>query len=185
MFYWDMDGVLAVYNRDMFTKEEPKWDDLGVHCFRDVKRDEFAHNVLENLSSILSDEMNILTSVSNRSSDVTNEQIFDKMYWLSVNYKMISLCNFMCCVSGKNNIVSKIKGMNLSKSDILIDDWNKNLFAWQNAGGTAIKWLNGINSEESWPGPCVRGYSTYDVQQEVRSTVDDILKIWLKSTESI
>lgn len=33
----------------------------------------------------------------------------------------------------------------LTKGDILVDDHTPNLIAWEKAGGTAIKWLNGIN----------------------------------------
>lgn len=37
-------------------------------------------------------------------------------------------------------------GRPLTKADCLIDDFNANLKEWDNAGGTAIKYLNGINS---------------------------------------
>ena len=40
----------------------------------------------------------------------------------------------------------------LTKDMILIDDFNPNLKAWRAAGGTAIKYLNGINTKESWDG---------------------------------
>lgn len=33
----------------------------------------------------------------------------------------------------------------LTKDDVLIDDYSVNLIEWEAAGGTAIKWLNGIN----------------------------------------
>ena len=38
----------------------------------------------------------------------------------------------------------------ISSEDILIDDFNGNLRTWRNAGGTAIKWLNGLNDPNSW-----------------------------------
>lgn len=37
----------------------------------------------------------------------------------------------------------------ISQDDFLLDDFNKNLQAWQSKGGTPIKLLNGINSDSS------------------------------------
>jgi 5'(3')-deoxyribonucleotidase len=74
------------------------------------------------------------------------------MLWVSENYPVISLCNFIACGSDKRNAISKIKGMNLTKQDILVDDYKRNLVSWASAGGTAIKYINGINSVGDWPG---------------------------------
>ena len=42
----------------------------------------------------------------------------------------------------------------LSPMDFLLDDYTKNLNDWENAGGTGIKVLNGINSTKgTWKGP--------------------------------
>lgn len=40
----------------------------------------------------------------------------------------------------------------LSGHDILIDDYNENLELWREYGGTAVKYLNGINNPYSWSG---------------------------------
>ena len=38
-----------------------------------------------------------------------------------------------------------------AKDCILIDDFTQNLFSWEEAGGIAIKYINGINStNNSW-----------------------------------
>lgn len=37
----------------------------------------------------------------------------------------------------------------LTKDDVLIDDYSINLIEWEAAGGTAIKWLNGINGNNN------------------------------------
>ena len=35
----------------------------------------------------------------------------------------------------------------LGKMDILVDDHTPNLKRWETAGGTGVKWLNGINGK--------------------------------------
>ena len=35
----------------------------------------------------------------------------------------------------------------LGKMDILVDDHTPNLTRWETAGGTGVKWLNGINGK--------------------------------------
>lgn len=41
----------------------------------------------------------------------------------------------------------------ITSSDYLIDDYTKNLIDWKNAGGTGIKYLNGINhTNKTWEG---------------------------------
>ena len=40
-------------------------------------------------------------------------------------------------------------------NDVLIDDYNKNLEDWREHGGLAVKYLNGINSADSFSGPII------------------------------
>lgn len=47
--------------------------------------------------------------------------------------------------TGKPEYIQEVLSCPLCKDDILIDDYSKNLKEWAAAGGTAIKWLNGIN----------------------------------------
>lgn len=54
---------------------------------------------------------------------------------------------FVPCGDGKAEVIQKSLGRPLNKEDILIDDYSKNLMEWSAAGGTAIKWLNGINGK--------------------------------------
>lgn len=51
----------------------------------------------------------------------------------------------------------------LTPYDVLIDDFNTNLEDWKEKGGTAIKYLNGENSRESWNGRSITITDLYTV----------------------
>ena len=57
----------------------------------------------------------------------------------------------------KSSCITEIKGASLSRRDILIDDFNNNLFNWEASGGTAVKYLNGFNNPGSWHGYTLSG----------------------------
>lgn len=184
MIYLDMDGFLAKYDYGIYLQTNPAWNEVGSHVFRNVKIDMFAYNIVKGLSDVMGGDLYVLTSVCGMNAGIRNEQIMDKMLWLSANYPQINLCNFIACDSDKRNTISKIKGFRLTKSDILIDDYKKNLFAWNEAGGTGIKYLNGINSVGCWPGPVVeRPDPTKSVSDNVDDAVNSILKVWYESNK--
>lgn len=177
MVYFDMDGVLAKYDITMYSSDKsPMWNEKGSHCFANCEVDETVYNIVESLAKAIGDDIYILTSVSSKSIEVRNEQILDKMKWIADNYPMLNLCNFMACESDKRNTISRIKGISLTKKDILIDDYNKNLYSWKSSGGTAIKYCNGINSVGAWPGP----YISY--KENIQNSVTAILKIWYNAS---
>jgi 5'(3')-deoxyribonucleotidase len=177
MIYLDMDGVLCKYDYDMYSKErKPAWNEVGSHVFLMCQKDIYMAELVERLTQSMSDEIKILTSVYNADIDVRNEQIFDKMQWLTENYPNISLCNFIASGSDKRNTISQIKGMKLTKQDILIDDYKKNLISWASAGGTAIKYINGLNSIGEWPGVYID--STCD---SVNTALSKIMECWYKA----
>lgn len=171
-----MDGFLIYYDYALYEKKEkgPQWNEVGAHTFRDGTPDPFARAIITRLAQMMADDMYIFTSIcGNGDINARNEQIYDKMKVIEKHYPMLSLCNFIACESDKRNALSKIKGMHLSKCDILIDDYKKNLAAWRNAGGTAIKYVNSINSVGDWPGPYIDS-----TRHTVEEAVKIILDIW-------
>jgi hypothetical protein len=47
----------------------------------------------------------------------------------------------------KNEAVRDIFGIDINQDCILIDDYNHNLKEWASNGGTAVKYVNGINDK--------------------------------------
>lgn len=174
MVYCDMDGFLVKYDYSMYEKKPngQNWCDLGSHVFRRLEVDPIACAIVKRLIEQLGDEVYVLTNVYGGSIPVRNEQIFDKMKFLQEHLPWFNLCNFIACESEKRNSITKIKGMNLTEHDILIDDYKKNLSAWRSSGGTAIKYINGINSIGDWPGPVISYSSDIDV------SVKTVLNQW-------
>ena len=66
-------------------------------------------------------------------------------------------------MTSKNDAVEYIKDHELTRDDILIDDYNKNLTEWSQKGGTSIKYCNGINNPDSFEG--IKLYYTESVQK--------------------
>ena len=73
----------------------------------------------------------------------------DKNRWCDVYIPDISKEHriFVPCGIGKPEYICEALRRPLNKDDILIDDYSKNLTEWCAAGGTAVKWLNGINGK--------------------------------------
>ena len=174
MIYFDMDGVLVRYELDAYLGDEPTFTQVGLHYFRDLKPDPMAIELFKKLYKQFKSEVFVCTAVS-APRIIRNEQTFDKMEWM-LNYvpDFEVGSNFIATSSNKWTIISSIRGRNLSRSDILIDDYNPNLFSWVSHGGTGIKWINGLNSPESWPGASLNGSDSID------KIITDFNNIWYK-----
>ena len=68
---------------------------------------------------------------------------------------------FVPCGTTKASFVEKVLGRALTRKDVLLDDYSMNLHAWELAGGTGVKLLNGVNGNNgTWHGPAVSRFST-------------------------
>ena len=65
------------------------------------------------------------------------------MPWLNKNDILFQSNN----MPKENTALKHLKQNNLTKDMVLIDDYNRNLNSWINAGGTGVKYLNGENSD--------------------------------------
>lgn len=155
--YTDMDGVLAVYEKEAYIGTDPLFLQPGKHYFRTVKPNahmvEFIRNLKARFDEDDTNEVYILTKV--KLDKIFNEHFHDKLVWANKILPEIDIEHILMAVLDKVDCVEYIQGQKLSSEDILIDDFNANLERWQEAGGTAIKYLNGLNNSDSFNGHCI------------------------------
>lgn len=154
-YYFDMDGVLFTYHREAYVGDPPPFLVKGTHHFRDLEPDRKILELIDTLhqkSRYTGDEIYILTSIMNNGA-IFNEHFHDKIVSLAKWVPYIDIDHILISVTSKRDAVEYIQNHNLTMNDVLIDDYNKNLNDWKNAGGTAIKYCNGINSPGSFNGP--------------------------------
>ena len=136
--YWDLDGTLAkwrtaattedLYKKNYFLSLEPETElcKLANKLVRENEVDSYI------LTSFLADSAYAK---------------YEKLVWAKKHVNELPSGKILCVPYGirKSSFVEDIEHKELSKEDILIDDHSPNLIAWEQAGGTAIKWCNGIN----------------------------------------
>ncbi|MBP5174465.1 MAG: hypothetical protein ILP07_00945 [Treponema sp.] len=172
MIYFDMDGVLATYDINGYIGEKPPFAQVGGHYFSTLQSDSVAMGMFKTLYKEIPGSVMVLTSVS-VPRELRTEQTLDKIHWLLKEFPDFDFgAHFLSTSTEKRNIISNIRGMSLNKRDILIDDWNANLYAWTSNGGTAVKYLNGINSNKSWPG------ETLSRADGVESCLEKFRRLW-------
>lgn len=153
--FFDLDGVLAVYEREAYRAPDFKWKTLGGHYFLHREPDPKAIELFNMLSDTPGINTFILTAILNTGPECL-EQIKDKIEWSQKHLRKIDIQKqFIPSVSSKNRTIRAVlfdNANNLKPSDILIDDYNPNLEDWSNAGGTAVKYINGLNHSSSYKG---------------------------------
>lgn len=137
----DMDGTLAEW------KENESTDILYEKGYYEkLKPNEFLLQVIKGLVK-KGEDIYILSSFLNDSKYALEE----KNNWLDRYLPELSKNKRIFIKYGDNKALSVPNGV--SKFDYLIDDYTKNLFDWNDAGGVAIKFLNGINNNsKQWQG---------------------------------
>lgn len=157
MAFLDMDGFLAIYERDAYKTEcgiTPGlclYQDEKAHYFRTCKRDDAAYALAQDIMRQF--ETYILTTIPPE----TPWSEVDKDLWLNDKVPEVDTATQLIIAdSDKAETIMVLQQLEtLTENMILIDDYNPNLHTWREAGGTAIKYLNGLNSKESWDGPTI------------------------------
>lgn len=140
-YYLDMDGVLA------------KWDDFEIPV-DEMQQPGFFRNLepcthmVDAVKELIRDgeDVNILSAVFNQAG------IEEKQEWLDEQLPEIPREKriFTRCGEDKCQV---LEGMENRRDAVLIDDYSKNLLAWQEAGGTGIKFMNSLNAVQGkWTG---------------------------------
>ena len=142
----DMDGTLAqwmnvdqseIYKKGYFLNLPPHQE--VVDAINRIKEDNFI-------------EVYILSCYLTDSRFAYNE----KQKWVE-KYLPGVQCIFVPGGFNKADAVENFTGKSVTESDILLDDYSKNLHEWKTAGGTAVKLLNGINhTKGTWKEEMIR-----------------------------
>lgn len=166
-FWFDMDGVLAKYNRADYEGENPEWLS-NPNYFSERPKDKKAILVLKSLTETF--DCYIISSVGiANSNDYNRNQIQAKLHWLrdifATYHFDIPMTNIHFVEFGnkKSDIAEFFLQRPLSISDILIDDNNLNLLSWNKLGGTGFKYGNGVNDILTWGGHCSDEHDSSDM----------------------
>ena len=156
-YFIDIDGTLAVY----ISKEYAWWEIESI--FRYLQPQEY---VIKAIKSLIAnqEEVYIISAYHQHTPQVK----YDKIFWLQKYLPEVSLNHQIYTLCGEDKTTYIPNGVH--STDILLDDFNRNLENWRDAGGTSIKLLNGLNSKESWDGEYV--YST-DTDKEILEVLTD------------
>lgn len=142
-FFFDMDGVLAEYKKD---------SDLSDFA----KRGYFRHlapenNMIDALNMLLEngDALGISVCVLTKVYPTQfRYSVREKQEWRQEYLPDLFDSEFVM-VNGeeeeKSEAIAALLGAGLNKDYFLIDDYNRNLYEWKEAGGTPVKYVNGIN----------------------------------------
>ncbi len=158
--FLDMDGVLCEY------RENASVEDMHADgYFRSLRPRQPMLDAVKRLIETGETEVFILSAVF---PERKNEATAEKNEWLNEYLPMINSDHriFPLCGTDKAGAVSGI-----SRSDVLLDDYSKNLFSWALAGGSAVKILNEVNGKLGtfMAGPRLRVTSRDDLVNTIRA----------------
>ena len=169
----DMDGVIAIYEPDGFCGENPPFLIPNSHYFRNCIPDLRIIQALQLLNDIYHIPIKIISNVH---ESLKQEHHNDKYDWLKQHTPFINIDkNYHTIINSKATYVEKLKRKALTKSDILISDYNGDLKKWSESGGTGIKYANGINNPHSYDGLYIP--EKYTSKQIANQIIDIIYEI--------
>lgn len=155
--YIDIDGTLNQPEESYFdfSRDYRPVEILGEHYFKNLPVQEPIGSVMHALlnNTFLGNRYEVYTISHIRAGDtaIAMEHMHDKIAWLQKHFPELKPDHCIWCLEQfpKSACVEIVQNKMLSESDILIDDYSKNLAEWNTAGGTAVKFLNGHNSENN------------------------------------
>ncbi len=161
----DMDGVLAVF------KETDKIETLyEKKFFLNLKPQKNVVEMVGNLQDNPEYEIFILSAYLTDSKYAKTE----KIQWLNQYLPDIDTEHILFCPCGEDK--NKYVPNGICQSDILLDDYTPNLMDWKNAGGIAIKIMNGINGTKgTWQGAKLNIVGKYDHAEII--LIDNLYKL--------
>lgn len=158
--FFDMDGTLAVFNK-LKTFE----DLLQPGYFKSLLPFQTVVNAVKLLLQDENFEVFILSAYLTESKTALQE----KQEWLNNYLPEIDVHHriFVPCGEKKSDYIPTPR-----ETDILVDDYTKNLRAWH---GVAVKILNGINNNTNkWEGPMVYNWDFSEAIADAIREISDV-----------
>ena len=154
MIFTDMDGVVAVYDRKGFILREDgsmPFMDEGIHYFSKCEPD---YRMIDACDLISADHDFAVMSNIMDDKRTEKEHTEDKTMWSKKKMPFLDVNKQLYIIKEpKYKMAERLLNRPLEKTDVLISDYKNDLYPWIEAGGTAIKYLNGLNDPNSYPGP--------------------------------
>lgn len=181
--FLDMDGTLAKFYEHADCLERM----FTPGFFRDLNGYENVIEGLRILTSKFPNNMHVyaLSAVNREAQEAT---IKEKKQWLKKHCPFIHDNHYIFTEYGENK-AEAVKAVlatfaqrgAIRPCDILIDDYNKNLDEWNEAGGYAIKMVNEINDKGTrgslWAGPRIRyDFAPERICDEIASMITALTK---------
>lgn len=142
----DMDGVLAKFSH--VSSEEQLYEQGYFANLAPVPT--VIDNVKQYMAEHTDSEVHILSAYLKDSPYALQE----KNQWLDKYLPEIDAAHRIFCPCGEPK--SQYIKHGIRDTDILLDDYTKNLLDWKAQGGIGVKLLNGINhTQGTWKGICV------------------------------
>lgn len=151
----DEDGVIAIYEPHAYKTDlhgNSIFTTPNVHYFMQLEKDTRIIDVYHALQTTHNLPVRVLTNLTDL-HPLYEEHSTDKHTWTKQAMPFLNMQQqFFSIHVPKYQFAQEKLQRPLCKTDILVSDYNRDLIPWQHAGGTGVKYLNGINSDDSFQG---------------------------------
>lgn len=150
--WFDMDGTLAKWNA------EGKYNIPKDHYFRHCEPDNYLIPLFKQLYARYGNKLHIITSLCDKDG-MEYQYEADKELWIRdvIPAFTADIQNQYHPILGQSKAgfaaFHLYANTRLTRQDILVTDSNHDLLPWDDAGGLAFKYANGINNPKSYNGP--------------------------------
>lgn len=172
MVYLDVHGTLFEYDYNLYNRKDVIWFSDGVHPFKDDKPLGYMPVIVRELVE-RGIPIATLCRINKGSEIAQEEQRADVLSNLDKFYSCIPKERRYFCTGSKSEFLKTLKP-DMKSNDILLEDYQPNCIDWEQAGGSTVKVLNGVNSLKTWIGFYI------DPREDPERAVNVLTHIWAK-----